>query len=163
VIRKTLLACEVGKSNEMIVMSDDIFITQPTEIKYYRNSRSLKDLVNRKKNTPYKNSLLAVLQIFPNGITGFTHTPFQVNKQLFLDLDKKYNLLKYKFNIFTLYMNEYSMFGYQPISNCKVTRPGHWERAVKNTFCSCNNRVAGTSEFSRIMEEVFPKKSIYEV
>jgi len=162
VIQKILLACREGGSEDLLIMSDDIYITQPTYIGYYCSEKTLADMAIKKKNTLYRNSINRVLELFPGGITGFTHTPFRVNKQMVLDLDKRYDLLKYKFNIFSLYMNEYISLGYVPISNSKVTRISRWEDATKNTFCSSNNKVASTGEFERIMEKVLPGKSNFE-
>ena len=102
-----------------------------------------------------------------NGDSGTNynaHCPQIFNKELFLKMCEKYNLVnERKYLVQTLYGNEYNIDA-QEIRDGKVKNEVKLKEFLKNRiFISTANSFAITKSFSNFAEEYFPNKSKYEL
>ena len=157
-IKKACLNDEL--SEDFILMNDDFYITEPTEIKYYHQGTIADHLERRRQmghiKSRYCRSLQRAQDIFPQGLDYELHIPFIYNKKKFLALDfdlKNPPLLR------SLYGNTYNVKGKQ-MEDVKYEYRD--DIRIHGTFFSTDDRVLVFNDNFKYMKQLFNKPSPYE-
>jgi hypothetical protein len=147
-------------SDNFILMNDDFFILEPTDIEYWYK-RTLQDTLEEYNygRRPYFEAIENTCHAYPNGLDYSLHVPFIYNKEKLaqtLDtLDEKPYLLR------TIYGNQWEVGGTQ-MNDCKIKNPTEL-RQHRGQFLSTTDTLVLYPRFREYIERKFPKPSNYEL
>ena len=162
-IHKLLKVCQDERlSDDFVLMNDDFYILEPTEIKYYHQGTIKEHIARRKKwghiGSRYCYSLERTSELYPQGKDYELHIPFKMNKEKFLSL--KFDFEK-PLLFRNQYGNEYKVGGIKT-EDCKVGLSDlHTIRNYKY-FLSSDDNMIKNKDFMDFLEEKFQKESKFE-
>ena len=169
VVRKELIACQASGAEDIIMMNDDFYVTRPTEIGFYIREESLDRVLkmakDRRRPVWVLEAIKNIMRLFPKGVSAYAHVPHRVNRQKYIDLHGKYNLLERQYLTSDVYANEYrSCHNWEYQKDIKIYSGTHKIRTIGNTlFFSTSDALVKGKDFEREMDKLFPNKSRYEV
>lgn len=163
VARKIIAVAKNKKiSKNFILLDDDTFIMKKCIIHPAHKGMLRKNIKERKiKGMPLNEHWQAAIKtkelLGRRTIDYSVHTPFEMNKQNVLDLEKKYKISSGKYLIKTLYGNIYCPEA-ERVEDYKTKKYKDYDRDILSTI----DEVEKTKEFKDFMESKFPNKSKYE-
>jgi len=163
-LNKIRVACESDEiSDDFILMNDDFFIIEPTNIEYFQKG-NLKDTVVEKEQfyhgSRYWCAMKRTAEEFDNPFDFELHFPIIYNKKRFLDLMDKYDMYKVYLHR-SLYCNHYGITGPYLKDNKAYTINELMEKK-SHPFFSTGDKCGSHCRFVRIMDGILPEKSTYE-
>ncbi len=166
IARKEVIMCECSTSEDIIVMSDDVFILEKGDVDFSVCGRTLKEVRDwaiKSKRPPYVIKCIDnALEYFPDGIGAYHHGPKRANREKLYKVHKKYPTREKPFLLLYLYVNEYD-HDYRVLENYKVYNdPKKIPHYIGKPYFSTGDAIAKHKEFKPQMDKLFPNISHYE-
>lgn len=162
-LHKINIACKDKRiSDDFVLMNDDFYITEPTEIKYYYQWTMGNHYLEKKDrwlNWTYVKNLYKTFRLFPNGWDFSLHAPIIYNKEKFLELQEHYDMSQW-YLLRNLYCNHY-WIEWEYLEDCKIKDANNLP-VVLPTFISNVECLIVSEEFQEFLYNLFPASSKYE-
>lgn len=165
VIEKLKIVCNDDRiSDDFILMNDDFFILEPTEIQYY-HQWTISDHILRRQDewlwfSNYFEWIVKTQSHFENGLDYELHIPFIYNKKKLLNLFEKYDFSDWLL-IRNMYWNEYKVWG----KFIEDVKHRNWKWFIKEEnqiYISSNDKSLRDKKFSEFIYNWFSEPSCYE-
>lgn len=173
---KLMAACEVPAITEFLYFNDDHILTQPFSTYNFPffYDGLLFDRIHKKNQTVYNKLVEKTWEILysqPNHQNNFfyydVHTPILIDCFAFKDIMSQYNWSDMGYLVKSLYANNLPINNHQQTKDIKVLRPirekAHWLEIIQNNPVVSTDAGTLNDLFVEVMEEMFPKKSKYEM
>jgi len=155
-LNKITAACKSDTSEDFILMNDDFYILQKTNVPYLVNG-TLRELIERRGcKSEYVQCLERTDKLFKYTKNFEIHFPIEYNKLKFLALDFTGGPYVHR----SLYCNHYDIMGEESKDNKVYSRSSLTDENVP--FMSSSDSYVGSSRFRKTMDKLFPEKSRYE-
>jgi hypothetical protein len=162
-LHKINIACNDDRiSDDFILMNDDFYITEPTEVKYYYQGTMENHLIdkrNRSLHWSYVRNLTKTYTLFQKWMDFSLHAPIIYNKKKFLELQEYYDMKEW-YLLRNLYCNHYKI-EWEYLEDCKIREIKDIPKILP-TFLSNMDNLINTEEFKEFLNNLFPKASKYE-
>jgi len=162
-LHKINIACKDDRiSNDFVLMNDDFYITEPTEIKYYYQWTMWNHYLEKKGrwlNWTYVNNLYKTFRLFENWLDFSLHAPIIYNKDKFLELQEYYDMKQW-YLLRNLYCNHYEI-EWEYLEDCKIKDVNNIPKELP-TFISNIDCLIVSEEFKEFLNNLFPNTSKYE-
>jgi len=162
-LHKINIACKDERvSDDFILMNDDFYIKDKTEIKYFHQWTMHNQLCERRarwNNWTYVNKLHLTYCLFPGWNDFSIHCPIVYNKDKFLKLQEHYDMTQ-GYLLRNLYCNHY-WIKWEKIEDCKVRNLAEMPKEFPTFFSNLDSLII-TDEFKEALNNLFPNASKYE-
>lgn len=165
--QKLNLFLKESRTEEVILMNDDIYILKKMNVGYYKREENLQELLEKFKKTKPSYIVRLIenkLKNYPNGFSDFLHFPLRRNREKFLSISQE--------NCFSEigggkdYINEfYQDHDWENRKDFKIYNVKSLQKlnTEKTDIFSTSDKVGASIEFEKIMKQVFPEKSCFEL
>jgi hypothetical protein len=172
ILNKILTGCKSEISENFIMFNDDFFLLQQTDLEnypYYSSNSSIPQIMNRPNHDTYKQTFIRTARLLNQNIISFEcHRPILFNKNKFINTFLDIGL-NYDYLIRTYY-------GIKNITECeeikiissdlKINHPTTYDKIkenIKDAEIFSTTDLAVNNEMLKVLEELYPNKSKYEV
>jgi hypothetical protein len=166
------LACLSGVSDDFIIMNDDFFLTEKTDLNRFTNKVREYDLKHHLKiygsAYHYGRQIATTVNNLPTYLHFDNHYPMKFNCQKFVEVYEQYKDFLNKMEsvlIRSLYGNATNE-PYEVLSDLKINKPMTKEtilRLITGRFCFSIGDGGLTAKMKDVLQELYPNKSKYEV